>query len=106
MDIKVFEYFISQIFAAAIKTARTKEEWRGEGGEVSELGGKNISWPHTLARLMARLACTSRHEAKGCCLRAGAGMKTERAGRLLVMPASSVRAKLINDRREEVGNVE
>lgn len=56
MDIKVFEYFISQIFAAAIKTARTKEEWRGEGGEVSELGGKNISWPHTLARLMARLA--------------------------------------------------
>lgn len=40
MDIKVFEYFISQIFAAAIKTARTKEEWRGEGGEVSELGGK------------------------------------------------------------------
>lgn len=33
-------------------------------------------------------------------------MKTERAGRLLVMPASSVRAKLINDRREEVGKVE
>lgn len=68
-----------------------------KGGEVNEPAGK-ISWPHILGEV-ARLAYLAAHEErvractcaharlqKGrCCARTG--MKTERAGRLLVMPA-------------------
>lgn len=73
-----------------VTTKRKGGETKGgreKGGEVNELAGKYLG--HTyLAELKVASAAYLARVQKGCgCARTGTGMKTERAGRLLVMPA-------------------